>query len=259
MASPGAPNIQLNPQATLNSLSFYWQEPSNIGTGPITNYMLLNQNTSVSTIIGPSTYNIQISSLTNTTDYNFRLAAINAYGQGPYINFMTAQPGTLAAGVTNVNSQVVGINSIAVNWNYVTNPNEGTAEAFAITTTASTINFSSFQTMAYANQSSILISNLPINTTSTIYTASVQVINDAGWSVPTLSNSNTITSALALWLDGNDISYTGISPRDGFRIIRWIDKSGNGRHAITRITITTLLLHCHHYQLQLQDQACQPA
>lgn len=233
MASPGAPNIQLNPQATLNSLSFYWNEPSNIGAGPITNYILLNQNTIVSTILGPSTYNIQISSLTNTIDYNFQLAAINDYGQGPYINFMTAQPGTLAAGLTNVNSQVVGINAIAVNWNYVTNLNESTAEAFAITATAPVSSFSSIQTMAYPNQSSILISNLPVNTTSTIYTATVQVINDAGWSLPILSNSNISTRTLALWLDGNDIDYSGISPRDGFRITRWIDKSGNGRHAIS--------------------------
>lgn len=233
MALPGAPNIQSNPQAAINSLSFFWQEPTTTGTSPITNYVLLNQNTSVSTIIGPSTYSIQISSLTNTTDYNFQLAAVNASGQGPYINFMTAQPGTLAAGVTNVNTQVAGINAIAVTWNYLTNPNESRAEGFVVTTTASTVNFSSIQSFAYGNQSSIFISNLPINTTSTTYTAIVQVINDAGWSVPITSNSVTGTRTLELWLDGNDIDYSGVSPRDGSRITRWIDKSGNGRHAIS--------------------------
>jgi hypothetical protein len=48
-------------------------------------------------------------------------------------------------------------------------------------------------------------------------------------------------SGLQVWLDANDPSGTGVTPSNGTSITTWVDKSGNGRNAISVSTAATVV------------------
>jgi len=238
MSLPGLPRLNYRVKATSNALEFWWQAPLNDGGKAITGYNLWCSSIPYSTIIGSSTFYAKASSLTNSQEYVFQLAAINTVGTGAFTNYEIAQPGIISqSGVTNLTVASNNSSTATVSWTFSNGVNEATNKFFAITMYPSSPNatISTFRVAAYANQRSALISGL----STTYYTFMVQTINDAGWSFPNVSTLTLITppppitriSGLTLWLDGNDPLGTGAAVSNGTVITTWFDKSPNGYNA----------------------------
>lgn len=183
MATPSIPIIQAHPWADLSSLTFYWGPPTNQGAGSIISYNLRCPATGYSTIVNSSTFGFTVSSLTNQTDYVYQLAAQNFYGFGPYATFNQVQPGILSIRTLCTGAEAIGNSTVTVSWSYNKNPNEGSARFFIVTATPSTPSISTIEYVAYQDQRSYEVSKLE----SDIYTFSVNAVNDAGWSLPTMS------------------------------------------------------------------------
>ena len=248
MATPEQPQVQLNPVASLSSLSFYWGPPSTIGPNLITGYQLICSSINFVQNFTSTACYAQVSSLTNTTDLVFQLAAKNINGTGPFTPFLSAEPGTANAGVGVVTASTVNFNTALVQWSFSTNQNEGLPNGFAVSAFAST--FSTLVYTAYPNESSIVISNLAGGIID--YRFSVLPVNDAGWAQSTAQalspilnfssftfNPLTIPS-LYVWLDGSDTAATLSTVTDGVTLSTWFDKSTRKTNA-TAVLGTTIV------------------
>ena len=152
----------------------------------------------------------QVSSLTNTTDLVFQLAAKNINGTGPFTPFLTAEPGIASAGVGSVTASTFAFGQALVQWSYSTNVNEGNIAGFSVSVinpNASTLVFS-----MYPNQSSLTISNLtsPLN-----YNFLVLPVNDAGWAK---STSQSLSNPI-------NFSSFGFNPSTVGNTVIWVDAS----------------------------------
>ena len=188
MSTPGIPVIQINPVASANSLSFYWSSPLNIGTGLIRGYTLTCSSINfVQSFISTACFT-QVSSLTNTEDHIFQIAAQNNYGLGAAATFLPAQPCTVNAGVGLVTASTVDATTAFISWSYSTNLNEATPKGFILTSFTSSLTTSTYS--LYLNQSSLIIKTIGGNEN---YNFLVLPINDAGYALSTpQSISNTI-------------------------------------------------------------------
>jgi hypothetical protein len=238
MSVPGVPRLNYRVKATLNTLEFWWQPPINDGGRIITGYNLLCSSIPYSTIINGSTFYAKVSSLTNSTDYVFQLAAINAIGTGPFTSYQYAQPGISSqTGISNLTVASNSPTTAMVSWAFSNGINEATNKYFAITVYPSspTATMSTFRVAAYPNQRSALISGLSTN----YYTFLVQPINDSGWYFPNVSTLTLITApsiisivpGIQVWLDGKDPLATGLPPTNNTTLTSWSDKSGNSNNA----------------------------
>jgi hypothetical protein len=237
MSLPGVPRLNYRVKATSNALEFWWQAPLNDGGKAITGYNLWCSSIPYSTIIGSSTFYAKASSLTNSQDYVFQLAAINTVGTGAFTNYEIAQPGIISQnGVTNLAVSTLSGTTANVVWAFSNGVNEARNKFFAITMYPSspTATMSTFRVAAYANQRSAIISGLSTN----FYTFLVQPINDAGWYFPNVSTLHLIVqtpiplrvSGLQVWVDGEDPLGTGAVPANGSTLSTWFDKSGNANN-----------------------------
>jgi hypothetical protein len=237
MSVPEQPLIRLNPVASPNALSFYWSSPQNLGPSPILGYTLMCSSINFSQSFTSNASYTQVSSLTNSFDYVFQLAAQNSYGLGQYATFLSAQPGNQSAGVTNLAVSTINETTANVVWSFSNNINEATNKYFTISVYPSTssASVSSFMISLYEDQRSKLITNL----STMYYNFVVQSINDAGYSFPNVSSLQLIAtnlftppliSGLQVWLDGNDPNNNGTPGFDGFNLSTWYDKSGNSRN-----------------------------
>ena len=239
MSLPGLPRLNYRVKATSNALEFWWQAPLNDGGKAITGYNLWCSSIPYSTIIGSSTFYAKASSLTNSQDYVFQLAAINTVGTGAFTNYEIAQPGIISqTGVTSLSVVSNSRSTATVSWTFSNGANEATNKYFAITMFPSSPNatMSTFKVAAYANQRSAVISGLSTN----YYTFLVQSINDAGYYYPNVSTLAYIrdtpgpsrVSGLQVWFDASDPYGTGAVPANGTTITTWADKSANAYNAV---------------------------
>ena len=227
MSAPSIPIIQPQTWASLSSITFYWAPPSTIGGSVITNYTLLCSSIPYSTVVGPSTYNVQISSLTNNVDYVFQIAASNSTGTSPYARFNLAQAGAPAVGASSVTVSTVDVSTVNVNWSYSTNANEAKAQFFGISILPSTGTTSTLIAVAYANERNKYITNLSTNN----YTFLVQAISNAGWAFPNAYSYSPMTSVgntgpqALVYLYATTYSGSGT----------WNDSSTNGKNATLEV------------------------
>jgi len=239
MSLPGLPRLNYRVKATSNALEFWWQAPLNDGGKAITGYNLWCSSIPYSTIIGSSTFYAKASSLTNSQDYVFQLAAINTVGTGAFTNYQIAQPGIVSqTGVSNLTVASNSRSTATVSWTFSNGVNEATNKYFAITMFPSSPNatMSTFKVAAYANQRSAVISGLSTN----YYTFLVQSINDAGYFYPNISTLAYIrdtpgpssVTGLQVWFDASDPYGTGVVPANGTIITTWADKSANAYNAV---------------------------
>jgi len=216
MSLPSIPQIQLRVQASYQTLEFWWAPPANIN-GTLQSYNLLCSPVNgfpTSTITydyGSEVSYARITNLTNHRDYHFALAASNENGQGPYAQFIVAQPGISPGGPTNVRASTFNNNlsTATIYWNFSENADEANNKYFVLNAipSSSSASVSSFKIGLYPDQRNITIGNL----STMFYTFLVQSINDAGYSPP---NPSTLIyvgpdrhfyppnmSTLAMWLD----------------------------------------------------------
>jgi hypothetical protein len=183
MSAPGPPRVNGRVKASLSTLEFWWTPPISDGGFIISNYILLCSSIPYSTIINGSTTYAKVSTLTNTQDYTFQVAAQNNVGIGPLSVFPIAQPGTVSAtGPTDLIATFNNSYTATVSWSFTNGVNEGTNKYFSLTVipSAATETMSTFRLALYADQRSQLVSNL-----STMnYTVLLQSINDADYSNP---------------------------------------------------------------------------
>lgn len=233
MSAPGPPRVNRRVKASLSTLEFWWTPPVSDGGFIITNYILYCSSIPYSTITNSSTTYAKVSTLTNTQDYTFQVAAQNNVGIGPLSIFPIAQPGAPSAtGVTGLTATSNNASTATVSWSFSNAVNEGRNKFFSLTvipsTTTATI--STFKVALYPDQRSHFLTNL-----STMnYTFLVQSINDAAYSNPTTTSLLVAAppvparlSGVQLWLDGNA---PGGNPANNAPLTTWQDKSGNGRN-----------------------------
>jgi hypothetical protein len=183
MATPSAPRIQIQPWASLSSLTFYWSPPLSEGSAPVTNYLLSCSSINYGLILNGGTFNITVPNLTNNSDYQFQLAALNYYGRGPSATFNTGQPGILSESTICTGATADSASSATVTWSYVRNETECAAHYFIVSAVASTPALSTTQFVAYPDQREYHVSNLQEDQ----YTFLVNAVNTAGWSYPSSS------------------------------------------------------------------------
>jgi hypothetical protein len=246
MSLPGLPVLNYRVLASANTLEFWWQPPINDGGKQINKYTLLCSSIPYSTVFHLSTFHAKVSSLTNSQNYTFQIAASNSIGTGPFNPYPIVQPGNRSAGVTNLAVSTINETTVNVVWSFSNKENEGTNKFFAISVYPSTssASVSSFMIAAYADQRSQLITNL----STMYYNFVVQSINDAGYSLANVSSfhliassssgptsptnlfSPTLIEGLQVWLDGNDPNNNGSPASNGSNLSIWYDKSGNSRN-----------------------------
>ena len=191
MSAPGQPRVNQRVKASLSTLEFWWLPPLSDGGFIISNYVLLCSSIPYSTIINGSTTYAKVSSLTNTQDYTFQVAAQNRIGVGPLSVFPIAQPGLPSAnGLTNLTVTSDNASTATVSWSFSNNVNEATNKYFSLTIipSSTSASISTFKMAIYGNQRSQFVSNL----STMLYTFLVQSINDAGWSYPSVSTQKLI-------------------------------------------------------------------
>jgi hypothetical protein len=183
MATPSEPKIQIQPWASLSSLTFYWAPPLSEGSAPVTNYIITCSSINYGVILNERTFNFTVPDLTNDNDYQFQLAAFNFYGRGPYATFNTGQPGILSESTICTGATADSSSSATVTWTYTQNPTECRAQYFIVSAVASTPALSTTQYVAYPDQREYHVSNLQEDQ----YTFLVNAVNTAGWSYPSSS------------------------------------------------------------------------
>ena len=123
MTTPYAPT-GLTTQSGLNLVSLTWTPPSDGGSSPITSYTVqyrLSETTPPSpwipiTLIPPNTPYLTVTGLDTATTYDFKVAAVNSVGQGPY---SATEPGSTYAlpdAPTGLTAQS-GATSVSLTWN----------------------------------------------------------------------------------------------------------------------------------------------
>ena len=102
MSVPSAPNIQIRPKSTPNTLEFWWSAPTNIGGSPITGYILRCTSPLITQTYGPTVRYARITGLTNSQLYAFTLVATNSAGSSQASAFRVVDPGSITGSPTNV-------------------------------------------------------------------------------------------------------------------------------------------------------------
>lgn len=183
--APFTPQLQLNPIATNGALNFTWQAPADNGGSPILSYSLLCSSIPYSTTIAVTSTYCQISSLTNSQDYTFQLAATNAIGTSPYVPFYIAQPGVLPGGPRNFTISGVDPSTVNLTWTFSTNVDECVNKSFVVYVQPQESTISSYYQGIYQDQRSYQITSLqPAHYLFRLYS-----VNDAGWSIDNQFNA----------------------------------------------------------------------
>lgn len=86
---PGAPGSPQASETSVDSITLTWQKPRDDGGSPITGYVLEKRNkgkerwiAACQTTISDQTF--RVTGLKENHEYEFRVAAVNAAGQGPF-------------------------------------------------------------------------------------------------------------------------------------------------------------------------------
>lgn len=238
---PGAPIVQPRPLTQSQQLEFFWATPSSDGGDPITSYVITDGTTSNTLVDGAR--NFRATGLVNGTVYQYRVAASNSIGLGPYSFFRAVQPGLTPGLPTNVAASNVNGLRYEISWNNPTDTGQaslqrGFLQAFPLDSggnTLSTTTFSSFIVSrsvwgGNAGDSNSRILELFSNYN---YKVLVRVMNDPGFSLPITYTSTIFTApfspdgiaALRLWLDATNSSNFTLSSTSF--VSTWTDKSPN--------------------------------
>ncbi len=238
MSVPSEPLIEIRPDATDQSLQFFWNAPSSDGGSPITQYILTDGTTTIN--LSPESRYYRLSGLTNGTTYSFYLLASNANGTSPAANFRSVQPGIIPTPATYISTQLQFGSVYKVSWSNSSNLGGNTrllntlVTAYpylsdGITLNTTSTNLFAQQTIVGGTSNQYQECFLTLSTNLT-YNIDIRCINDAGYSGPVFSGpistqSQFVTSSIMFSLDaGNSASYSGSGTT-------WFDLTGNGRNA----------------------------
>jgi len=177
MSVPSAPNIWVRPLATSGQLEFWWQPPAQTGGSPITYYQLNCPQISLTENYSSNVYETRITRLTNHAEYQFTLAAANAYGLGPTSSFTSVQPGNKAKSNYISSFTMMNASTAMLKWSFSTNQDEGATKWFVVNAVpSSTANSTILITTSISSYSTVL-ANLVKDT----YACQVFAVNDSGW------------------------------------------------------------------------------
>jgi prepilin-type N-terminal cleavage/methylation domain-containing protein len=225
---PGAPS-DITAQTSASSANVTWSAPVDSGGSPIISYEVEYASapfttwTVAATNVSSTSYSV--TGLTTGTSYEFRVAASNDQGQGPYQSTASSQvnagvpspPQSLAAVPTNA--------AIGVSW--LAPSSNGGAAITSYVATAQPGNFSCSTTGAL----NCTITGL---TNGTSYTIDVVAINEIGASVPAV-----LTTAITPYsVPTAPLSPTG-TPGETTVTVNWAAPASNGGSAITLYTVTS--------------------
>ena len=182
---PSPPQITIRPHAMPNELRFYWNPPSNVGSG-ITSYSLDCVDPFVSTLYVNSNSRFYFASnLSNGVNHQFSLTATNESGDSSSQLFRFVQPGYKPSSLTSVSYSLIPPNAVLVKWNepvydpsiirdvvafYPIDSNEVIQPQLSTIISYGTTYKSTFQRLVY-------LSNVNCN-----YKFIARQVNDPGWS-----------------------------------------------------------------------------
>lgn len=168
-----------------------------------------------------------ISSLTNGTSYQFRIAAVTEWGKGPFSDGVTAVPATVPGAPTSVTGTSAN-QSVNLSW---TAPASNGGHALSDYTIEYRAGAGSWVTFSHtaSTATSITVTGL---TNATSYTFRVSAVNDMG-----TSTASTVSSAVTPL--GAPAAPTGLSATYGNAqaSLSWTAPSDNGGSAITNYLV----------------------
>jgi len=207
----------------------WWQPPADTGSMPITGYVVTNPQIAYSKTMPANSNQMTITGLSAGIDYTFAIAAQNANGTGPSVNFKTVQVGREPSRPTNIVASLITDNDALVSWSYAQTAGEAPVRYFIITPVPVIPGSApSTASWTYANFSNMLIPDL---STSIEYTFLVQAINDVRYSPYDSFSNNLIIQVswvptnilnIQFWFDASKIQ--GLA--DGERLTSWADQTG---------------------------------
>ena len=167
---PGEPRSYVEDQET-GSVRLGWYPPRNDGGSPITNYVLKEMQSGEQRTC--RTNKCDFPGLENRRKYNFRVAAVNKVGQGPWSELsLTAYADTKPGRVSNIRLVERGDHTVTIAW---TKPESSTAiELYQVSWSGQTLTLPG-STTSYA------IGGLDNNQK---YVFSIEARNSVGWSPP---------------------------------------------------------------------------
>ena len=239
---PGAP-ARLTTSTTLNSIDLSWNVPESNGGDAITGYTVqytTASNTEWETHLDgtaddatPST-TTTITGLTHTTEYTFRVAAVNRIGQGTYSANVTDT--TKAATVPGVPTAITiidtTINSLLVAWSDPSDDGGSTIIGY-------TVDYAVAPSGTWQTQDSALVNNDTKNSTitgltpNTEYNFRVAAVNSVGqgaYSANATKSTNALTVPGTLTISTSDVGYYSID-------ITWDAPSNIGGSPITAYVV----------------------
>ncbi len=237
---PGAPIVQPRPLTLSQQLEFFWSPPSSDGGSAITSYVITDGTTSNTLVADARWY--RATGLANGTVYQYRVAASNSIGLGPYSFFRAVQPGLTPGTPTNVSYSNLGDRRYQISWNNPSDTGQASLQRAYLQAFPLDANENPLSTSIY---SSFIIARTtnggnPNDANSRIlqlfsnynYKVLVRVMNDPGFSLPITYTSTIYTApfspdtiaALRLWLDATETSNFTLSTNF---ISTWTDKSAN--------------------------------
>jgi hypothetical protein len=185
---PYLDNGNIRPDATDETLEFYWAYPLPISIGlppPVDSFMISTYSTfggaaPISYTLDPSTFYLKISSLTNNTQYAFLMTASNEYGISDPTYFRTVQPGLVPNPVTSTIATVISSSAVQIGWNGPTpDVNIPSTGWFVVQSVSSSPGDPEIRVSAYPTDSTAVISSL---NTASMYSFNVYAVNDPGYS-----------------------------------------------------------------------------
>jgi hypothetical protein len=167
---PGAPRSYVENQEE-GTVRLGWFPPEDDGGSPITNYRLKEMQSGDE--ITCRTNECDFRGLENRKKYNFRVAAVNKVGTGPWSDLsQTAYADTKPGRVSNIRMTDRGDHTITIAW---AKPQSSTAiESYNISWLGHSVEVA-------GNSTSFPVSNLDNNQK---YVFSIQALNSVGWSPP---------------------------------------------------------------------------
>jgi tripartite motif-containing protein 71 len=122
---PGPPRSLAIYSVTGSSASLSWQAPSSTGNSPVTDYIIQYKLSSSGTWQtfndGVSTsLNASVPGLSQASSYDFRVAAVNTIGQGPFTDPLSGSTLGPPSAPQNLVGEVVGATSVNLEWDVPT-------------------------------------------------------------------------------------------------------------------------------------------
>lgn len=249
MATPSAPVISNAPQASPNTLEYWWYPPTSDGGASIEDYYLTltSQYGVLSCNVGvPVTY-YTVTGLSNATTYFTTIAASNANGLGATASFREFQPGSPPpVGVSTLSATALMLSTGAalVSWTPPITLPDATIFWYVINgyTTTDSLTPVLKYTAGGQIQSNYFIPGLDSNSN---YYFTVNAVNCPGWSVPLSTNTITFITSVAfaptqlngllMWLDATDSTTFSLS---GTTVNSWTDKASLIQLSRTNTSIT---------------------